>query len=189
MAHPRRVVVVGASAGGPSAVASLLDALPDDLDAPVVVVMHLLGGHPSYLAEVLARRSALAVTQARDGEPLGAGHVYVAPPDKHLVFAGGAIRLDDAAPRHHVRPSVDTTLEAAAEAFGAGTIAVVLTGTGLDGAEGARRVHDCGGTVLAQAEAEFPGMPAAAVETGCVDRLLPLRQIAPAIAELAGVSA
>lgn len=186
-----RVVVLGASAGGPLALGDVLAALPVDLDAAVVVVLHLLAEHPSLLPQVLARRTELPVTQARDGEPLEPGHAYVAPPDAHLGFdaADRRVRLETTPPVRFHRPSIDRTLETAAAAFGGGTIAVILTGTGSDGALGARSVHEHGGIVLAQEGSEFPSMPRAAVETGIVDRVLPLAAIAPAIVELIGVAA
>jgi two-component system chemotaxis response regulator CheB len=193
MAHTptRRVVVLGASAGGPLALGDVLESLPADLDAAVVVVLHLMANHRSLLAEVLARRTELPVVQARDGDPLVAGHVYVAPPDHHLTFRAldETIVLDTSAPRGHHRPSIDATLESAAETFGADTIAVVMTGTGSDGAQGARRVRARGGVLIAQQGAEYEAMPAAAIETGAVDQVLPLHAIAPAIVELIGVRA
>jgi two-component system chemotaxis response regulator CheB len=188
--EPRHLVVLGASAGGPLALGDILAALPHDLDAAVVVVLHLMAGHPSLLANVLQRRTNLEVTQARDGEALAAGRVYVAPPDAHLTFAADrTVRLDPAPPRRHHRPSLDTTFESAADAFDRDTIAVVLTGTGNDGAEGVLRVHERGGLVLVQDDAEFDAMPTAAVATGAVDRVLPLGAIAPAIAELTAAPA
>ena len=180
----KRIVVLGASAGGPLALGDVLEELPSDVDAAVVVVLHLLARHRSLLADVLARRTALPVAQASDGETLQAAHVYVAPPDRHLVFADHRIGLVDTPPRDHHRPSIDATFESAADAFGRDTIAVVLTGLGSDGAAGAERVHACGGTVIAQEHAEYPSMPYAAIATGVVDRVLSLGSIAPAIVEL-----
>jgi two-component system chemotaxis response regulator CheB len=182
----KRVVVLGASAGGPLALGDLLEDLPADVDAAVVVVLHLLAEHRSLLADILSRRTVLPVTQAVDGEPLRAAHVYVAPPNHHLVFADHRIELDDAPPRDYHRPSIDATFESAADAFGRDTIAVVLTGLGSDGALGVEHVHACGGTVIAQDRAEYSSMPDAAIATGAVDRVLSLRSIASAIVELAG---
>jgi two-component system, chemotaxis family, protein-glutamate methylesterase/glutaminase len=186
-----RLVILGASAGGPLALGDVLADLPDDLDATVVVVLHLHASHPSVLAEVLARRTRLAVTQAQHGERLEPAHVYVAPPGTHLLFDEGdrTLVLDDGPPRRHLRPSIDATFESAAAIFEGETIAVVLTGTGADGSAGAVAVHGHGGTVLAQDAAEFASMPRAAIATGAVDRILPLQEIGPAIVELTGVHA
>jgi two-component system chemotaxis response regulator CheB len=184
-----RVVVLGASAGGPLALGDVLAVLPPDLDAAVVVVLHLLADHPSLLAQVLARRTDLPVTQACESDVLEPGHVYVAPPDAHLAFdADRRVHLESTPPVRFHRPSIDRTFEAAADAFGDAAIAVVLTGTGSDGALGAARVHERGGVVVAQESPEFPGMPQAAIDTGIVDRVLPLASIGPTIVELAGVA-
>jgi two-component system chemotaxis response regulator CheB len=130
------------------------------------------------------------VTEARDGDRLVDGHVYVAPPDCHLTFQPDrTVSLVRTPPRHHHRPAVDETFESAADVFARDTIAVVLTGTGSDGAEGVLRVHAQGGVVIAQDPAEFAPMPAAAVATGLVDRVLPLSEIAPALVELTRVPA
>lgn len=186
-----RVVALGASAGGPLVLGDVLSALPEDVDAAVVVVLHLLADHPSLLPQVLARRTQLPVVQAADGQLLEPGQVYVAPPDAHLTVdpVERRVVLDRSAPLRYHRPSIDVTLTSLADAFGARTIAVVLSGTGTDGAAGAEHVHAAGGTVLAQDAAEFAAMPQAAFDTGAVDRFLPLREIAPAIVELVGVAA
>lgn len=182
----RRIVVLGASAGGPLALGDVLEGLPTDVDAAVVVVLHQSAAHRSLLPEVLARRTALRVVAAAAGAPLRAGHVYVAPPDRHLVFVDHRIELAETPARDHHRPSIDATFESAAEAFGRDTIAVVMTGLGSDGAVGAERVHARGGTVIAQEQALYSSMPAAAIATGCVDRIVPLHSIADAIVEAVG---
>ena len=186
-----RVVVLGASAGGPLALGDVLTKLPPNLDAAVVVVLHLLAEHRSFLPEILARRCELPVRQARDGDVLRPAHVYVAPPDTHLAIdpADRRIRLETTPPVRFHRPSVDRAFETAAAAFGASTIAVVLTGTGSDGTVGALRVREAGGTVLAQEEAQFGSMPRAAVDAGAVDRVLPLAAIAAAIVDATEVTA
>jgi two-component system chemotaxis response regulator CheB len=182
----RRIVVLGASAGGPLALGDVLEDLPADVDAAVVVVLHQSAAHRSLLPDVLARRTALPVVAAEHGAPLVAGRVYVAPPDRHLVFVDHRIALAETPARDHHRPSVDATFESAAEAFGRDTIAVVMTGLGSDGAQGAERVHARGGIVIAQSRALYSSMPQAAVATGCVDRVVPLHAIADAIVELVG---
>ena len=139
------------------------------------------------MAEILTRRTALSVLQAQGGERLAAGTVYVAPPGRHLlVESEGRLTLSDAGRVHFVRPSADVLFAALAESWGAGAIAVVLTGTGSDGADGVRAVKDHGGTVIVQDEASsrFFGMPDAAIRTGKADRILPLGEIAPALIDL-----
>src|SRR5215208_5461687 len=179
-----KVVGLGASAGGLAAVQQVLDGLPHDLSASLVVVLHLMPDHPSYLAEILARTSPLRVVQATDGQPLEPRAVYVAPPDNHLlVGVDGRLTLDPSAPVRFVRPSIDLFLGSLADSYDGRAIAVILSGAGNDGAEGVRRVKAAGGTVLAQTaeSAEHESMPEAAAATGAVDSVLPLGEIAEAI--------
>jgi two-component system, chemotaxis family, protein-glutamate methylesterase/glutaminase len=184
--RPEHVVGLAASAGGLAALTHVLSSLPADFAAPLLVVQHVDPRHRSWLAEILGRRVALAVTQVRGGERIAAGTVYVAPPDHHLLLRqSGALDLSDLARVQHVRPSADLLFTSLAEAWGAGAIAVVLSGTGRDGADGVLAIKERGGTVIAQDEAaEFFGMPAAAFRTGVVDQVLPLDDIAPALVRL-----
>jgi two-component system, chemotaxis family, protein-glutamate methylesterase/glutaminase len=184
---PFDVVAVAASAGGLSALTTLLTALPADFPAAILVVQHLTPHHRSWMAEILGRHTRLKVLQASGGEELHPGVVFVAPPDHHLVVSpGGTLVLSQAALVHFVRPSGDLLFESVAAHFKARAIAVVLTGTGTDGAAGVRAIKRAGGTVIAQdaADAEFSGMPAAAIQTGNVDTVLRLAEIAPALVEL-----
>jgi two-component system chemotaxis response regulator CheB len=180
-------VALAASAGGLSALTEVLSSLPPDFAAPVLVLQHLSPNYRSWLSEILGRRVALPVVEVRGGERLEAGRVYVAPPDHHLlVEAEGLLDLSDVARVQFVRPSADLLFASLAESWGAGAIAVVLTGTGRDGAKGVRAIKERGGTVIAQdeASADFFGMPDAAFRTGMVDRVLPLDEIAPVLIEL-----
>ena len=188
-ALPYRVVALAASAGGLAAVSQILAALPADFAAPVIVVQHLSPGHPSFLAEILRRRVLLAVVQAGGGELPAPGTVYLAPPDHHLlVRPWGGLALSEAPPVHFVRPSADLLFASLAECVGERAVAVVLSGTGRDGAEGVCAIKRHGGTVFAQdGDAEFGGMPRAARDTGAVDRVLPLAAIAPALVELTAI--
>lgn len=181
---PKAVALVG-SAGGLGAIASVLAHLPADLDAPVFVLLHLHDGHLSHLAAILGRRTDLPVKQAEAGERASAGHVYVAPPGAHLrAAAEGTVDLDHGAPVRQLRPAADVLLVSLAEAYGVGAVAVVLSGSGHDGAAGATAVKRAGGRVIAQDEesADFFGMPGAAVAEGVVDDVLPLAEIAAAVA-------
>ena len=182
------VVALAASAGGLKALSHVLAALPRDYPAAVVVLQHLPSDHLSLLADILRRRTPLHVKQAEEGDVLCEGSVFVAPPDRHLlVGAGGRLTLTRTAPVHFVRPSADALFESLAAGFGARAVAVVLTGTGSDGAAGAAAVRRAGGVVIAEdpATAEFLGMPAAAIGAGAVDQVLSLDDIAPALVALA----
>jgi two-component system, chemotaxis family, protein-glutamate methylesterase/glutaminase len=179
-----RVVGIGASAGGLAAVREVLHGLPSALPASLVVVLHLMPDHQSYLAQILSRTSPLPVAQAEDGQLLEPANVYVAPPDNHLVVGlDGRLTLEQSPPVRFVRPSIDRFLGSLADSYDGRAVAVILSGAGSDGAEGIRRVKAAGGTVLAQAaeSAEHNGMPGAAAATGAVDSILPLGQIAAAI--------
>ena len=175
------VVAVAASAGGLNAITELLAGLPASLGAAVLVVLHLPPDHPSYLVEILARRTRLSVKEAEEGELLRAGTVYCAPPDLHLLVAeGGAVALTHTARTQYVRPSADELFASAARVYGPNALVVVLSGTGRDGAQGVLAVKEAGGRVIAQSKesAEHFGMPKAAIQTGAVDAVLPLESIA-----------
>ena len=181
------VVVIGASAGGLTALSAVLGGLPVSFAAPVAVVLHLSPDHPSLLAGVLSRYTRLPVCWAAEGEPMERGKVYVAPPDRHLVFErGGTVSLLNSAPVHFARPSVDLLFASAARAFSERTLAVILSGNGYDGSGGVTEVHRVGGVVIAQDEAssEFFSMPREAIQSGGVTYILPLASIAPAVRRL-----
>ncbi|MGY0023493.1 chemotaxis protein CheB [Streptomyces sp. cg35] len=177
------VVAVAASAGGINGLATLLGGLDAALPVPVLVVQHLDPRHRTVLAEILDRRTGLTVKLAEQNEPALAGTVYIAPPDRHLLVGpGGTLTLSRSELVHFLRPSADLLFESVAGAYGPRAVAVVLTGTGNDGAMGVDAVKSRGGTVIAQdpQTAEFRGMPEAAVGTGAVDFVLPLEEI-PAV--------
>jgi two-component system CheB/CheR fusion protein len=142
-------VAFAASAGGLSALSQVLSILPPDFATPILVVQHLDPEHRSWMAEILARRSGLRVEQVRGGERLAAGGVHVAPPGQHLLVAvDGALSLSDTARVKFSRPSADVLFASLAASWGRGAIAVVLTGTGSDGADGVRAIKSHGGTVI-----------------------------------------
>lgn len=174
------IVAVAASAGGIHALATVLGGLEADLPVPVLVVQHLDPRHRTVLAEILDRRTDLHVKLAEEGESARPGTVYIAPPDRHLLVGpDGTLSLSQSELVHFLRPSADLLFESVAGAYGARAIAVVLTGTGNDGAMGVDAVKSRGGTVIAQdpQTAEFRGMPEAAEGTGTVDFVLPLNEI------------
>lgn len=181
-----QLVAMAASAGGLHALSAVLGGLPRDFPLPIAVVQHLDPGRESMLASILGRRTVLAVKQAVAHEPLLGGTVYVGPPGWHLLVGGGkCVRLAQSEPVHHVRPSADRLFESAAR-HGGPVIAVILTGTGVDGAAGAAAVRAAGGRVIVQDEAtsEFFGMPQAAIDRGAVDDVLALGAIAERLVEL-----
>lgn len=183
--EPFEIVALAASAGGLSALTRVLSALPGDFPAALLIVQHVDPRHRSLMAEILARRTRLEVTEAQDGERLQPGHAYVAPPDYHLlVDPDGTLALTQTKLVHFVRPSADLLFESVAATYGERSIAVVLSGSGEDGALGVAAVKKMGGTVIVQApaSAEFRGMPDAAAKNA--DFLLPLDEIAPALQKL-----
>jgi two-component system chemotaxis response regulator CheB len=176
------VLALVASAGGLRPLSTVLGALPADLPAAIVVLQRLVPDRRSLLASILARRTRLAVKEAADGDRLHAGVAFVAPPGQHLfIDVQGTIRLSVSGRVHFVRPSADLLFESLAKYGGHRAVVVVLTGTGSDGAVGVNAIGQASGTVIAQDEttAEYFGMPAAAVDTGNVDLILPLPEIAP----------
>jgi two-component system chemotaxis response regulator CheB len=180
-------IALATSAGGLKALTSILSALPPGFPAAVMVVQHLDPRHRSLMASILGRRTPLRVKEAEDGEKIEPGAVYVAPPNKHLLAnPDHTMTLTHSELVHFVRPSADLLFESVAGSYKDRAIAVVLTGTGADGAMGVRAVKKVGGTVIAQDEAssEFFGMPGAAIQTGCVDFVLSLAEIAPALITL-----
>jgi two-component system chemotaxis response regulator CheB len=181
------VIAIAASAGGLNALSRLLGALDPSFDGAIIVVQHMDPHHPSFLADILGRRTRLPVKQAVSSDQLKPGTVLTAPPGAHLlVDTRGFVSLSHRPPVHFVRPSADRLFESIAESFGPRAVAVVLTGTGQDGASGAQGVKRAGGTVIVQDEStsEFFGMPKAAIEAGEIDMILPLDEIAPALQAL-----
>jgi len=184
---PRRaaIVVVGCSLGGLDALRRLLGGLPAGFPLPVAIVQHRApdGGPLALLAAV----SALPVCEPADKQPLEPGVVYLAPADYHLLVDGPHFALSTAPPVTMARPSVDMLFESAADTFGPGVVAVVLTGANHDGAAGAARVKARGGVLIVQdpGEAAAPGMPAAAIAQTTPDAVLPIDAIASALARRA----
>jgi two-component system chemotaxis response regulator CheB len=182
-------VGIAASAGGLRALSTVLAELPPDFPAPIVVVQHLDPRHPSLLAGILGRVCKLFVKEAQEGEGMRPGVVFLAPPDRHLlVNATATLTLTRTELVHFVRPSADLLFESLAASFKSRALAIVLTGTGSDGAMGVRAIHRMGGRTIAQDEgtSEFFGMPDAAIRTGVVDCILPLQDIPRAMLEWVG---
>ncbi|MCK6592089.1 MAG: chemotaxis protein CheB, partial [Polyangiaceae bacterium] len=165
------VVVIGASAGGIFALQEMLAPLSSDLPATILIVQHVSSKAPSLLPVVLGRACAIKVVHAVEGARLFLGHVYVAPPARHLVVKGHRLHLSDAPPVRYSKPAADLLFESAAMQYGKHLASVVLSGSDADGADGSRAVRDAGGLVIAQhpGSARFPSMPEAAIATGAVE--------------------
>ncbi|MEE9278485.1 MAG: chemotaxis-specific protein-glutamate methyltransferase CheB, partial [Dehalococcoidia bacterium] len=182
-----RLVVIGSSTGGPPALAEVIPQLPATLSAAVLVVQHMPAKFTTSLAERLNGMSALEVREAHDGEALENGCVYVAPGSKQMALGRQRrIKISDAPPVHGVRPSVDFMLESVPADLAQRSVVAILTGMGKDGANGARRIQQLGGVVVAQDETTSVvyGMPRAVVELGVAQRVVALEGVATAIQDL-----
>lgn len=183
-----QLVAIGASWGGLHAIEAVLGALPEGFATPIAIAQHRAADSGSgALSRMLSLRSGVHVYEAGDKDPIEPGHVYVAPPDYHLLVEpdGFALSTDEAV--QYSRPSIDVLFDTAADTYGRGVIGVILTGANADGAYGLKRVKRRGGVTIVQdpATAEKREMPDAAIATGAVDHVLPLDGIAPKLAELA----
>jgi two-component system, chemotaxis family, protein-glutamate methylesterase/glutaminase len=196
-AHVRsepRVLAIGSSTGGPAALAAILGALPSDFTLPIVIAQHMPETFTRLLAERLSEVSRFNVREALAGEQLRPGEAWVAPGNHHLtvVRAGGeklALSLNSDPPVNCCRPSIDVLLASLAEAAGRHTLAVILTGMGHDGRDGASAIRKAGGLVLAQDEASSVvwGMPGSVVSAGLAHGVYPLDQLAGEIGQRARV--
>jgi two-component system chemotaxis response regulator CheB len=183
-----RVLVIGASTGGPQALDQVCSRLGPVIDnTPVLITQHMPPTFTTILAEHLGRATGRLAREAQDGEPIQAGRIYVAPGHRHLKFAranGQPVAvLDDSAPVHFCKPSVDVMFSSAAEVWGGWVLGLVLTGMGTDGTRGGADIVAAGGNMIAQDEATSIvwGMPGAIAQAGLCSQVLPLPEIAPAI--------
>ncbi len=182
-----KVVAIGASTGGPAALAKVVSGLPARFAVPVLVVQHIGGGFDRGLVEWLDGVGRLPVTLASQGKTLEPGTVYVSPHDRHLgVSRAGRILLSDAPPIGGHRPSATHLFHSVASAFGPGAIGVIMTGIGTDGCDGIRVLRQMGGTVLAQDRESCVvyGMPRAVVDAGLADHVVSLDALAEVITSL-----
>lgn len=175
------IVAIAASTGGPQAIQHILAQLPQAFPVPIVMTQHIGDGFSLGMADWLSTTTGITVTQPANGERLLPGHAYLNPPHHAMRVTGqGVILLGERDPRLVYNPSCDTMLKAVAEAYGERSVAVILTGMGDDGVLGMDAVRKAGGVTLAQdakSSAIF-GMNGLAVERGCIDRILPLDEIA-----------
>ena len=187
------VVLIGSSAGGPPMLDAVLSALPADLPAAVVVTQHMPEGFTASLAERLNRVSPLPVRETANGDTLQTGTVLIAKAGYHTILSGvyagaqhtaGRVVHSTAPPLHAVRPAVDMTFTSAARVFGPRTVSVILSGMGSDGGEGMLALKNAGGSTMVCAEEDclVYGMARSALARNCVDRVVPLKNLAHEIA-------
>jgi len=185
---PFGLVIVGASWGGLQALRWVLEGLPADFPTPIVVAQHRSTDSSDVMVRMVQSHSALAILEASDKDVLKPGHVYIAPPDYHLLVEPGSLALSTDEFVHHSRPSIDVAFESAADAYADRLVGVILTGANEDGSAGLKRIRDAGGITVVQdpATAARPEMPSAAMAAVTGARVLPLRKIAPFLVDICG---
>jgi two-component system CheB/CheR fusion protein len=176
---------IGASAGGLEALERFFKAMPADTGIAFVVVQHLSPDFKSVMDELLARHTRMPIHRVQDGMKVTPNRVYLIPPRKEMIIAGGRLLLTDKDPAQDLSLPIDRFFRSLAHDTGRAAIAIVLSGTGSDGSRGVRDVHEVGGLVIAQSTetAKFDGMPKSAVETGAVDLVLSPEEMPAAIVE------
>jgi two-component system, chemotaxis family, protein-glutamate methylesterase/glutaminase len=191
----RTIIVIGASAGGVSALQTLVAGLPQSLKASLFIVLHIPASWPSVLPQILSRAGPLPVLLAAEGMVIEQGNIYVAPSNHHLMMQEGHLHLETGAKEHHVRPAATVLFRSAAHNYGARVVGVVLTGSGQDGADGLLTIKQYGGVAVVQAphDASFPSMPLSAIAALAfahhhVDYVIPLSNIAPVLIRLVSSS-
>ncbi|NJB84744.1 chemotaxis response regulator CheB [Lewinella marina] len=175
----RNVIVIGASAGGVEALVEVVRNLPPDLPAAVFVVQHLPARAKSNLPSILQSYTGMVVREATDGDPVQAGTIYLARPDRHLLVEGDRVGVAPGPPENRFRPAVDVLFRSAAYTYRERVIGVVLTGALSDGTSGMWMVKRCGGLAIVQdpEEASFPDMPLGVMQYTEVDHVSPLGQL------------
>jgi two-component system, chemotaxis family, protein-glutamate methylesterase/glutaminase len=189
-----KVVVIGVSTGGPSALGAILPLFPASFPLPILLVQHMPPLFTRLLAERLNATCQLKVEEASEDEPVEPGRILIAPGDFHMkvAFARGVIRvcLDQSPRQNSCRPAVDALFASVAESYGGAVLAVVLTGMGQDGLHGVKLLKGRGARVLVQDEASSVvwGMPGAVANAGLADRVLPLDEVVPEILSVTGTT-
>ena len=179
-----QIVVIGASTGGPVAIQSILSLLPSDFSVPILIVQHMPGSFTGSFARRLNNMSELNIKEALDGDAIEAGNVYVAPGGKQMVIeerrARRIIRIRESYENEQYKPSVDITYKSISDVYGDSALAIILTGMGVDGREGAAQLKRAGSEIWAQNEETCVvfGMPQAVIDGGFADRVLPITEIA-----------
>jgi two-component system chemotaxis response regulator CheB len=175
------LVIIAASTGGPKIITSIFKKLPPDFPAPIVVVQHMPGTFTKAFARRLDEHSSISVMEGKDGSFLNKGKAFIAPGNFHLEFGKNRrIKLNKKPALHGLRPSADITMNSASENFDGNLIGVILSGMGKDGSIGVRNIGRRGGYIIAQDKdtSIVYGMPKSAIDSGCVDLVLPFNEIA-----------
>jgi len=182
----QRLIAIGASTGGIEALKVLVAGLPANFPAAIAIVNHIAPDSPGYLPEILSQAGRLPADNARDGEPIRAGRIYVAPPDRHLLVRPGYLTLSQSARENRARPAIDPLFRSAAVAYGNRAIGVVLTGALDDGTAGLAAIKGCSGLAVVQdpVDAAMPSMPESALRHVIVDHVVPLREMALLLVKL-----
>ena len=181
------IVAIGVSTGGPDALATILPALPADFPVPIVIVQHMPPEFTSRLAAQLRSKSTINVSEGMTNDLIYPGHAWLAPGGYHMLVVRGTqgvrLQMSDSAAENYCRPSVDVLLRSVAETYGAGTLAVILTGLGRDGLRGCEHIRAAGGHVIVQDEASSVvwGMPGAVAQAGLADQIVPLKGLSDEI--------
>lgn len=181
------IIVIGASAGGVTALQTLAAALPCSLSAPVIVVLHI-GANRSELPALLNSAGPIVAKHAEDGETILPGRIYVAPPNCHTIIADGCVRLLRGPKENCARPAIDPLFRSVAESCGRHAVGVILTGNLNDGTAGLVAIKSCGGVAISQDpdDAAYPEMPRSAAEHVALDYCIPLAEMPELLVELAG---
>jgi len=182
----KHLVAIGASAGGIEALRTIVAQLPEDFPAPIAIVLHTSPQSPGVLDAILSRAGQLHASNAVNGERLQPGHIYIAPPDFHLVIEPGLARVTKGPRENRFRPAIDPLFRSAAQVYGPAAIGVILTGSLDDGTDGLWALKQLGGCAIVQdpLEALFASMPQHAMDHVAVDYVLPLADIAPMLIQL-----
>ena len=184
------ILAIGSSTGGPQALFAVLGYLKANLPVPVLITQHMPATFTSILADHIGRVSGAPCAEAKHGEPLVAGRIYVAPGDNHMVVVkeGGGLKLalNQDPPENFCRPAVDPMFRSVSKVFGDRALGLVLTGMGQDGYEGGKVLTDAGGTVLAQDEdtSVVWGMPGAVASGGLCSAVLPIDRVGPTVEKM-----
>lgn len=182
----RNIIVIGASAGGFEAIKKLVSKLPADLDAIIFIVWHMSPDVRGILPHVLNKLQTIPASNAVDFEPIVNNHIYIAPPDRHLIVENGFIRITRGPKENRFRPAVDPLFRSAAHRYGARVIGIVLSGALDDGSAGLSNIKSRGGIAIVQTplEAEVPSMPQNAMEAVEVDHALTIDELATLLPKL-----
>ncbi len=180
------IIVIGASAGGLKAFETIVSQLPSNFPAAVFIVWHISPDYPSLLPEILARSTPLRVKHASGKEPIRPGHIYIAPPDHHMLVEWGNVHLSRGPKENRFRPAIDVLFRSAALSYGERVIGVVLTGSLDDGAAGLYAIKERGGIAVVQDpfDALHPSMPKAAMKAVAVDHCVPIVEMGALLVNL-----